>query len=121
MSICPVEAGSFPTREHSHPKWEERARAARQAEEIAEAAARRISSKFVAGQAEHGGNLFRKPVVEEAIHEAVDLFTYLFVLERQQQQALSLLDDWLSFHDCPPREIAEARNILATGNAEGET
>ena len=93
----------------------------RQADEIAESSAARIRTKYVRGQLEHGGNLFEKPVLHEAIHEAVDLFTYLYVLERQHRDAIRLLEDWIDQHDQAPSEIVAARNLLATGNIEGCT
>jgi len=92
----------------------------RQADEIGEAAAARIRTKYVLGQIEHGGNLFDKPVLHEAFHEVTDLFTYLYVEERQKRAAIGLLDAWLTIHDNPPREILEARNILVSGNARGD-
>lgn len=94
-------------------------RAASQADQIASEAARRIRVKFVAGQAEHGGNLFRKRVLHEAIDEAVDMFTYLHVLADQAGKALSLLDTYANRCTLPP-EIARARNILRFGNPEGD-
>jgi hypothetical protein len=93
--------------------------AIRQADQIADAAAAKIRVKFVAGQVEHGGNLFRKPVLHEAIAEAVDMFTYLHVLADQAGHALRLLDEYAERCTLPP-EIAGARNLLRYGNVEGE-
>jgi len=103
-----------------HPVLEQKETTQRQAEEIGEAAAARIRTKYVLGQLEHGGNLFNKPVLHEAFHEVTDLFTYLYVEARQKREAIGLLETWLTIHDNPPREIVEARNILVSGNARGD-
>lgn len=93
--------------------------AVRQADQIADAAAAQIRVKFIAGQIEHGGDLYRKPVLHEAIAEAVDMFTYLHVLATQAGHALRLLDNYADRCSLPP-EVAAARNLLRFGNVEGE-
>lgn len=94
-------------------------RAIAQADRIASAAARAIRVKYIDGQIEHGGDLFRKPVLREALAEVTDLFSYLHVLEHQHAAALALLDQALDCANLPP-EIRAARNLLRHGNVEGE-
>lgn len=89
------------------------------AREIAQHASDAIVSKYIEGQRIHGGQLWRKPVLHEAIAEAVDMFTYLHVLADQAGHALRLLDEYAERCTLPP-EIAGARNLLRYGNVEGE-
>ena len=44
----------------------------------------RIRTKYIAGQAEHGGDLWKKDdILEMAIEEAVDMLVYLLTLKEQ--------------------------------------
>lgn len=75
--------------------------------------------KWSAGQAKHGGDLTRKPCLKEAIDEAVDMVSYLFVLRNQIEVAKLHLAEALATGS---REAIEAAlNILNTGNVDGET
>lgn len=50
-------------------------------------ALRRIGLKYVRGQAEHGGDLWRKGgLLDMAIDEAVDQLVYLLTLKEQMNQ-----------------------------------
>ena len=75
--------------------------------------------KWNAGQLEHGGDLTRKPVLKEAVDEALDLISYLFVLRNQVELAKLHLAEALATGS--KEAIEAALNILNTGNADGET
>lgn len=52
---------------------------------LKDAITRDIDAKYRKGQAEHGGNLWRKPgMLENAIEEVLDLATYLYTLKEQR-------------------------------------
>jgi hypothetical protein len=52
----------------------------------------RLDAKYRAGQAEHGGSLWRKPnLTEQAIDEAVDQLTYLLTKRNQDVETLRSL------------------------------
>lgn len=51
-----------------------------------------LSAKYIAGQAEHGGNLWDKPgLLEEAIKEAIDQVIYLYTLLERRDGPLKPL------------------------------
>ena len=82
-----------------------------------------IHDKYLRGQREHGGDLFRKPVLGEAIEEMVDGLTYLLVEQRQKGRATLLLAEVLQGERLPPAQhdrILAAFNPRTFGNAEGE-
>lgn len=75
--------------------------------------------KWDAGIAEHGGELSRKPCLEEAIPELIDLVHYMMTHRNQVARAQMYLRECIS---TGRRDAAiAALNILETGNAEGET
>lgn len=62
------------------------------AAEVASEASRLIYAKYLAGQAEHGGELWRKRgLIDHAIEEAIDQIVYLLTL-REQLAGLPLGD-----------------------------
>lgn len=88
------------------------------ARQIAEDAADAIVEKYLDGQKRHGGELWRKSTIDEAISEAVDQFTYLHVLREQLIRAVSLLDSAIDRYTVPA-EVVAARNLLRHGNEDG--
>lgn len=88
------------------------------ARQIAEDAADAIVEKYLDGQKRHGGELWKKPTIDEAIAEAVDQFTYLHVLREQLARAVFLLDTAIDRYALPA-EVVAARNVLRHGNEEG--
>lgn len=51
-----------------------------------------VDKKYRAGQAEHGGDLWKKPgVLEMLMDEAVDFYVYAYTL-RQQRDDPSIID-----------------------------
>jgi nucleoside 2-deoxyribosyltransferase len=70
---------------------------------------RRVIAKYLAGQKEHGGNLFDKPNLPMLLEEVLDQVVYGFTLEEQIKRAVSLM-----FED------DEAMNILIAGNPQGK-
>ena len=75
--------------------------------------------KWDAGAAEHGGELSRKPCLEELIPELIDFAHYLLTHRNQVAKAKLYLRECISTGS---RDAAiAALNILETGNADGET
>lgn len=71
--------------------WDERTPRSHAAE-VASKASRLIYAKYMAGQEEHGGELWRKQgIIDMAIEEAVDQVIYLLTL-REQLAGLRLGD-----------------------------
>lgn len=53
-------------------------------------------AKYVAGQAEHGGNLFDMPklkLIDCALEEAIDQYVYLYTLREKEIERLRKLDE----------------------------
>lgn len=79
-------------------------------------------AKWQRGALEHGGDLYRKATLEEAIDEALDLIPYLMVHRGHVNIALVHLKS-IDLRDLPPAAgdaILAAINLLEFGNAEGE-
>lgn len=79
--------------------------------------------KWERGQLEHGGDLYRKPTLDEAIDEAIDLIPYLFIHRAHVRCAAQHLKG-IDLRGLPPGDalaIVSAVNLLEAGNAEGET
>jgi len=72
----------------------------------------RIDAKYRKGQAEHGGNLWRKPVMQCLQEEVQDFVVYAHTLEDQINDAILYLKE-----GC----VGWATNVLARGNAEGQS
>ena len=47
-------------------------------------AGRRIREKYIRGQKEHGGDLWTRDLLEEAINEGIDLLVYLLTLKERR-------------------------------------
>lgn len=78
-----------------------------------------IAAKYRKGQEEHGGQLWRKPnLLTEARNEALDQLTYLDAVQLQYDEARRLLARAIIDRDW--NLAAQAFNVLATGNPEGE-
>jgi len=82
-----------------------------------------VEHKYTAGQREHGGELWRKPVLEHLVEEAVDQSIYLVVLVDQVREATARLYQFLADPSDPGASllVQEAYNILQHGNPEGES
>lgn len=79
-----------------------------------------LDAKYRHGQEEHGGQLWRKPrLLTEARNEALDQLTYLDALQSQHDLARRLIGRAVIDRDW--ELAAQAFNVLATGNPEGET
>lgn len=79
--------------------------------------------KWERGQREHGGDLYRKPTLDEAIDEAIDLIPYLFIHRAHVRRALVHLKA-IELRLLPPAvgdAILAAINLIERGNVEGET
>ena len=74
---------------------------------ILTASACRIDRKYRAGQAEHGGDLFRKPLGEELIAEAVDQVIYSLTKREQDLQSADFLSDFVNRNPQLPDEDIE--------------
>lgn len=51
-----------------------------------------LYSKYTKGQAEHGGNLWDRDCLEDAIPEVVDLATYLLTEQQKKIEVISLVE-----------------------------
>lgn len=78
----------------------------------------RISPKYRAGQAEHGGKLWRKPALRHMLEEVDDLIVYAEVVERQNRDLVQLLGTAISERSFGL--VAQAYNLLTIGNVDGE-
>jgi hypothetical protein len=54
------------------------------------------NAKFIDGQAEHGGNFFDKPTVQNIRHEVIDLVNYTHVLAGHRRVLLCELEEFHS-------------------------
>ena len=81
--------------------------------------------KYMAGQAEHGGRLWRKPVWKLIRDEIIDLPIYFQVLEEQQEALLVELEEAKKYAKKYGENIGcnlhieRAINIVEYGNPEG--
>ena len=81
-----------------------------------------IDEKYRAGQAEHGGRLWRKPVRRMLGQEITDLLVYHDVQLEQDARLLELMNDaFLLMEEDQPgfQQVYRALNILIYGNEEG--
>lgn len=76
-------------------------------------------NKYLAGQIEHGGRLWRKPVLPMLYAEVLDLPIYLLTLMDQVGEARKLLSIAMAAQNW--NGVEAAYNMLAYGNAEGAT
>ena len=72
---------------------EEQDRVQVQADEILVEFSTQNDVKLLAGQAEHGGNFFKKPTVQNIREEVIDLVNYTHVLALHQREMLVDLDN----------------------------
>ena len=83
----------------------------------------RVVPKYRAGQAEHGGKLWRKPVASAITEEIIDLLVYWDVQVDQffdlHLELVAALQNLSPLHPAYPF-VEGALNILATGNREGD-
>ena len=75
------------------------------------------TEKYLAGQKEHSGKLWRKPVFAFLVEEVVDLVSYVWVLAPQLARVEELLSEAIT--DGDDRKVLGALNILRFGNEEG--
>jgi RecJ-like exonuclease len=80
-----------------------------------------ILRKYQAGQSEHGGKLWRKPMLRHLVAEAVDLNVYLMTHIEQIQIVRELLRKALNKNHAESIKsvVQEALNMLETGNLDG--
>lgn len=75
--------------------------------------------KYQAGQEEHGGRLWRKPVLEFAWEEVLDLPVYMHTLRHQHHKMKEICAEGLSGLCEPSVSLQKVFNILTCGNPEG--
>ena len=51
-----------------------------------------FDTKYRAGQLAHGGNLWDRDALADAIHEALDNVAYLYTLDYKHRQCISLME-----------------------------
>ena len=79
-------------------------------------------AKYLAGQAEHGGRLWRKPVLPMLYQEVLDLPIYLLTLIDQIAEVKRLVGVayWANKDNIEvDANLTKAMNILNFGNADG--
>lgn len=82
-----------------------------------------ITKKYLAGDKEHGGKLWRKPIMYFMGEEITDLNVYWQTLKVQWEDVLLLVYAAYTNKDCSSevRDILDkALNVLTMGNREGE-
>lgn len=84
------------------------------AEALVNTIAEELDAKYEAGMAEHGGHLWRKPLLGHAIDEVLDLAAYLYTLRDQMEEVFVRLSGPYT-----EQKWREARNIMQYGNPEG--
>jgi hypothetical protein len=52
-----------------------------------------IDFKYRKGQQEHGGNLWDRDVIQDAIDESIDQITYAYTIDYKRRQAISLIEN----------------------------
>lgn len=52
-------------------------------QEIKDNFVKEVDKKYRAGQKEHGGDLWDKPMIDNALEEVLDLYVYLRTLKKQ--------------------------------------
>ena len=91
----------------------------------------KMRAKYRAGQDEHGGKLWRKPMVKHMIEEVIDLTVYMQTHEQQQLALLATLmeagdileskvEDTTAIQARALSLVEAAINIMLYGNEEGE-
>jgi len=97
-------------------------------QEIIDEVSTDISQKYRAGQKEHGGRLWRKPMVSHMVEEVNDLVVYLYTHRKQQLLLIGLLfeardimtrADEAGHYSYGLEQVNQALNLLLSGNVEG--
>jgi len=78
-----------------------------------------IEEKYMAGQKEHGGKLWRKQVLPFAWEEVLDLPVYLHVLKQQHEEMKNICLKGMGGDIYEDDALMMIYNILTIGNAEG--
>lgn len=77
--------------------------------------------KYKAGQKEHGGNLWRKPVINFMGDELTDHIVYFHVLKQQWKEMEKIAKEGLNTKVPQAADaLVKILNILTIGNAEGK-
>ena len=82
--------------------------------------------KYNAGQTEHGGKLWNKPIMDYLGEEIIDLVIYWYTFKEQwkilKRMVLKLEDDMIARPETPPvlvRQMEEIANLVVCGNTAG--
>lgn len=85
-----------------------------------------VTKKYMQGQHEHGGRLWRKPVWKFMRDEVIDMVVYFQVLEEQQQEVMTKLEQALNELRNEGSDplivehfVQQAWNLLEHGNEDG--
>lgn len=84
------------------------------ATEVAQDFAQACRRKYMKGQDEHGGRLWRKPCWKFFEDEAVDIWVYFHVIREQLWKAIQISGK------CKCKSCKEINNLLTKGNVEGK-
>jgi hypothetical protein len=79
--------------------------------------AKQATKKYMKGQEEHGGRLWRKNCLPFMFEEVIDFYVYMHVVNAQLVEMKYLLKNAIALKDW---ELVEAAyNLLTMGNKEG--
>lgn len=77
-----------------------------------------VTKKYQAGQVEHGGRLWEKPVLGFMAEEVIDQWTYFHTANEQAQLVTALLRE--AFEEGDWSKVKQALNVMETGNVAGK-
>lgn len=78
-----------------------------------------LPTKYMQGQREHGGNLWRKPVLDFMGEEVLDMVVYYDVLRRQNDLLKQLCREGMAGSSDSYQALQSIYNVLTVGNPEG--
>ena len=81
-----------------------------------------VWKKYRAGQKEHGGNLWRKPIVDFIGEEIIDMMVYWYTFIWQWAQLHAMVYNLYFDVDLPASlqpKVGAMLNLMDEGNAEG--
>lgn len=79
---------------------------------IIERAAGALRDKYLRGQEEHGGQLWRKPCLGRAYEEVLDLMIYLDVVQEHIQAIVEIAESGLAGRASPMDALRDILSIL---------
>ena len=88
-------------------------------EQIVDDVSSDVETKYMAGQDEHGGKLWRKPVLDFMGEEVTDMNVYFHVLKYQNHKMKLIAQEGLQGACDPAVALQKVFNVLTIGNEDG--